>query len=157
MSEKTITVSVNGAYMTRTIEARTLLSDFLRQDLCLTGTHVGCEHGVCGACTVILDGRSARSCLTLAVQATGAKSKPSKAREASINSDESKKRSASIMACNADFVRPVSSWRSSTFFATIRWKPMRRSGKRCRGTSVAVRDMKTSSMPSANWLGREDL
>ncbi|RFB83051.1 4-hydroxybenzoyl-CoA reductase subunit gamma [Rhizobium leguminosarum bv. trifolii] len=67
MSEKTITVSVNG----RTIEARTLLSDFLRQDLCLTGTHVGCEHGVCGACTVILDGRSARSCLTLAVQADG--------------------------------------------------------------------------------------
>ncbi|MBB5536098.1 (2Fe-2S)-binding protein [Rhizobium giardinii] len=71
MSEKTITVSVNGAYMTRTIEARTLLSDFLRQDLCLTGTHIGCEHGVCGACTVILDGRSARSCLTLAVQADG--------------------------------------------------------------------------------------
>ncbi|MBB5553639.1 carbon-monoxide dehydrogenase small subunit [Rhizobium lentis] len=57
--------------MTRTIEARTLLSDFLRQDLCLTGTHVGCEHGVCGACTVILDGRSVRSCLTLAVQSDG--------------------------------------------------------------------------------------
>ncbi|OWV73171.1 4-hydroxybenzoyl-CoA reductase subunit gamma [Rhizobium sp. R634] len=71
MSEKTITVGVNGVCMTRTIEARMLLSDFLRQDLCLTGTHVGCEHGVCGACTVILDGRSARSCLTLAVQADG--------------------------------------------------------------------------------------
>ncbi|MGM4884290.1 MULTISPECIES: (2Fe-2S)-binding protein [Rhizobium] len=71
MSDKTITVSVNGVCTTRTIEARMLLSDFLRQDLCLTGTHVGCEHGVCGACTVILDGRSARSCLTLAVQADG--------------------------------------------------------------------------------------
>ncbi|MBB5570726.1 (2Fe-2S)-binding protein [Rhizobium lentis] len=71
MSEKTITVGVNGVVMTRTIEARTLLSDFLRQDLCLTGTHVGCEHGVCGACTVILDGRSVRSCLTLAVQSDG--------------------------------------------------------------------------------------
>ncbi|AYG70985.1 MULTISPECIES: (2Fe-2S)-binding protein [unclassified Rhizobium] len=71
MSEKTITVSVNGVCMTRTIEARMLLSDFLRQDLGLTGTHVGCEHGVCGACTVNLDGRSARSCLTLAVQADG--------------------------------------------------------------------------------------
>ncbi len=46
MNEKTITISVNGVCMTRTIEARTLLSDFLRQDLCLTGTHVGCEHGV---------------------------------------------------------------------------------------------------------------
>ncbi|KJF70275.1 (2Fe-2S)-binding protein [Agrobacterium arsenijevicii] len=71
MSEKTITVSVNGQSMTRTIEARMLLSDFIREELGLTGTHVGCEHGVCGACTVILDGRSARSCLTLAVQAEG--------------------------------------------------------------------------------------
>jgi carbon-monoxide dehydrogenase small subunit len=71
MSEKTITVRVNGVVATRTIAARKLLSDFLRQDLGLTGTHVGCEHGVCGACTVILDGRSARSCLTLAVQAEG--------------------------------------------------------------------------------------
>ncbi|AJD43384.1 MULTISPECIES: (2Fe-2S)-binding protein [Rhizobium] len=71
MSEKTITVSINGVCMTRTIEARMLLSDFLRQDLGLTGTHVGCEHGVCGACTITLDGRSARSCLTLAVQADG--------------------------------------------------------------------------------------
>ncbi|ASS58059.1 (2Fe-2S)-binding protein [Rhizobium leguminosarum] len=71
MSEKTITVSVNGLSMTRTIEARMLLSDFIREELGLTGTHVGCEHGVCGACTVILDGRSARSCLTLVVQAEG--------------------------------------------------------------------------------------
>lgn len=71
MDKKTITVGVNGVSHTKSIEPRILLSDFIRYELGLTGTHVGCEHGVCGACTVILDGRSARSCLTLAVQADG--------------------------------------------------------------------------------------
>jgi len=69
---RAITVTVNGTTYTRTVEPRLLLSDFLRHTLGLTGTHVGCEHGVCGACTVLLDGNSARSCLTLAVQADGA-------------------------------------------------------------------------------------
>lgn len=73
MSERAeITVSVNGLSYTRRVEPRMLLTDFLRHELGLTGTHVGCEHGVCGACTILLDGRSARSCLTLAVQANGA-------------------------------------------------------------------------------------
>ena len=63
-----ISVTVNGASYSRSVEPRMLLSDFLRHELWLTGTHVGCEHGVCGACTILLDGRSARSCLTLAVQ-----------------------------------------------------------------------------------------
>lgn len=67
-----ITVTVNGSPHRRRVDPRLLLSDFLRQELGLTGTHVGCEHGVCGACTILLDGRSARSCLTLAVQADGA-------------------------------------------------------------------------------------
>jgi aerobic-type carbon monoxide dehydrogenase small subunit (CoxS/CutS family) len=67
-----ITVTVNGATQRHTVEDRLLLSDFLRLTLGLTGTHVGCEHGVCGACTVLLDGVSVRSCLTLAVQADGA-------------------------------------------------------------------------------------
>jgi carbon-monoxide dehydrogenase small subunit len=67
-----ITVTVNGLAYTRSVDPRMLLSDFLRHELGLTGTHVGCEHGVCGACTILLDGRSARSCLTLAVQADGA-------------------------------------------------------------------------------------
>ncbi len=67
-----ISVIVNGTAYERRVESRLLLSDFLRGSLGLTGTHVGCEHGVCGACTVLLDGRSARSCLTLAVQADGA-------------------------------------------------------------------------------------
>jgi len=68
-----ITLEVNGVAYTRTVEPRKLLTDFLREDLELVGTHVGCEHGVCGACTVLLDGRSARSCLTFAVQADGTK------------------------------------------------------------------------------------
>src|ERR1700685_3269058 len=66
-----ITLRVNGATRTGSPEARKTLADFLRDDLDLTGTHVGCEHGVCGACTVIVDGRPVRSCLMLAVQAAG--------------------------------------------------------------------------------------
>jgi aerobic carbon-monoxide dehydrogenase small subunit len=66
-----IAVTVNGARVERTVESRLLLSDFLRHDLELTGTHVGCEHGVCGACTVLVDGETARSCLMFAVQADG--------------------------------------------------------------------------------------
>jgi aerobic carbon-monoxide dehydrogenase small subunit len=62
---------LNGEAMTATVEARLNLADFLRHTLHLTGTHVGCEHGVCGACNVMIDGRSVRSCLTLAVQADG--------------------------------------------------------------------------------------
>ena len=66
-----IRVKVNGVAYRRTVEARLLLSDFLRGTLGLTGTHVGCEHGVCGACTILVDGDSARACLMLAVQADG--------------------------------------------------------------------------------------
>jgi carbon-monoxide dehydrogenase small subunit len=67
----TIGVTVNGVAHRRTVEARLLLSDFLREDLGLTGTHVGCEHGACGACTILFDDEPARSCLMLAVQADG--------------------------------------------------------------------------------------
>jgi len=67
----TITLTVNGTPYTRDVETRLLLSDFLRHTLDLTGTHVGCEHGVCGACTVLLEGEPVRSCLMLAVQAAG--------------------------------------------------------------------------------------
>jgi carbon-monoxide dehydrogenase small subunit len=66
-----VTVTVNGKSYERTVETRLLLSDFIRHELELTGTHVGCEHGVCGACTILLNGRTARSCLMLAVQADG--------------------------------------------------------------------------------------
>ena len=68
-----ITLTVNGkTYRDEEVEVRYHLADFLRQQLGLTGTHLGCEHGVCGACTILLDGRTARSCLMLAVQADGA-------------------------------------------------------------------------------------
>jgi carbon-monoxide dehydrogenase small subunit len=68
---RTIKVTVNGTAYERAVEPRLLLSDFLRQTLGLTGTHVGCEHGVCGACTVLVDGDSMRSCLMFAVQLDG--------------------------------------------------------------------------------------
>ena len=67
-----VALTVNGVRHELDVEARRLLSDALRHDLGLTGTHVGCEHGVCGCCTVLFDGRPARSCLVLAVQAAGA-------------------------------------------------------------------------------------
>ncbi len=67
-----ISVTVNGRPCTAEVEPRRLLVDFLREDLGLVGTHIGCEHGVCGTCTVLLDGHSIRSCITLAVQGDGA-------------------------------------------------------------------------------------
>jgi carbon-monoxide dehydrogenase small subunit len=66
-----VSLKINGKSYERQVEARTLLSDFLRHEVGLTGTHVGCEHGVCGACTVLYDGYPVRSCLMLAVQADG--------------------------------------------------------------------------------------
>ena len=66
-----ISVTINGETFEREVETRLLLSDFIRHECELTGTHVGCEHGVCGACTILLDGMTARSCLMLAVQADG--------------------------------------------------------------------------------------
>jgi len=66
-----VTVRVNGEEHVAVVEPRKTLADMLRQDCALTGTHLGCEHGVCGACTVLLDGRTARSCLVFAVQADG--------------------------------------------------------------------------------------
>jgi carbon-monoxide dehydrogenase small subunit len=68
---RAIRVVVNGRAYERTVEVRTSLAEFLREDLALTGTHVGCEHGVCGACTVLLDDEPIRGCLMLAVQADG--------------------------------------------------------------------------------------
>ena len=72
MRSATVALTVNGVRYTREVEVRKTLVDFLREDLGLRGTHVGCEHGVCGACTVLLDGASVRSCIMYAVQADGA-------------------------------------------------------------------------------------
>lgn len=71
MSSHQITVEVNGTTYTEEVDARLTLADFLRERLDLTATHLGCEHGVCGACTVLLDGSAARACTALAVQADG--------------------------------------------------------------------------------------
>ncbi len=72
MENRRIELTINGKSYAGEVEPRVHLGDFLRQDLGLTGTHLGCEHGVCGACTVIVDGAAVRSCLMLAVQANGA-------------------------------------------------------------------------------------
>jgi carbon-monoxide dehydrogenase small subunit len=71
METRTVKVVVNGTAYEREVEPRLMLGDFLRHHLHLTGTHYGCEHGVCGACTVLLEGRTARACLTLAAQVNG--------------------------------------------------------------------------------------
>jgi carbon-monoxide dehydrogenase small subunit len=71
MTPRPVRVEINGALYERSVEPRLLLSDFIRHEARITGTHVGCEHGVCGACTVQLDGEPVRSCLLLAVQANG--------------------------------------------------------------------------------------
>ncbi|MEQ8228321.1 MAG: (2Fe-2S)-binding protein [Rhodospirillales bacterium] len=71
LSKRTVSVTVNGQDMTAEVEDRYSLADFLRHALGLTGTHLGCEHGVCGACTVLVDGEAVRGCLMLAVQAEG--------------------------------------------------------------------------------------
>jgi carbon-monoxide dehydrogenase small subunit len=70
--ERLITLTVNGTRRSSGVEARKTLADYLREDCGLTGTHLGCEHGVCGACTVLLDGEAVRACLMFAVQADGA-------------------------------------------------------------------------------------
>lgn len=71
MNTKPISLVVNGQRHQAEVDVRRTLGDFIRHDLCMTGTHYGCEHGVCGACTVLYNGKTARSCLTLAVQADG--------------------------------------------------------------------------------------
>ena len=72
MELEKVVMTINGVQYERMVEPRRLLCDFLRQDIGLTGTHIGCEHGICGMCTILIDGRTARSCLTFAVQADGA-------------------------------------------------------------------------------------
>jgi aerobic carbon-monoxide dehydrogenase small subunit len=71
MDEVEVDVTINGEHRRGLVEPRKLLADFVREDLRLTGTHLGCEHGVCGACTLLFDGRAVRSCLMFAVQAQG--------------------------------------------------------------------------------------
>ena len=89
-TKSTVRINVNGTWYERQIESRVLLSDFIRHDLGLTGTHVGCEHGICGACTIQLDGQPVRSCLTFAVQAEGKEIRTVEALAAAENVTERK-------------------------------------------------------------------
>ena len=104
-----IALTLNGRKLAAEAEPRMLLSDFLRQNLGATGTHVGCEHGVCGACTVLIDGVATRSCLTLAVQAEGREVRRwNRSPRRTARSIRCKRRSATIMPCNAASARPAS-------------------------------------------------
>ena len=104
--KRTITVTVNGAAHTKEVPVRITLADFIRYELGLTGTHLGCEHGVCGACTILLDGRSARSCLMLAVQADGHEVLTVEGiAPAPTRCTHCRRRSATTTACNAASAR----------------------------------------------------
>ncbi len=111
MSETvSIRVAVNGRTYERAVAPRLLLSDFLRHELELTGTHVGCEHGVCGACTILFDGEAVRSCLMFAVQAHGHTLTTSKGwrRKGRRRCIRCKRPSATPTACNAASAPPAS-------------------------------------------------
>ena len=102
-----IHLTVNGKAHAGRCEPRKLLVDFLREDLGLTGTHVGCEHGICGACTIFFNGEAARSCIMFAVQARGAEMSRSKAWPRTASSIRCSRRSTNITACNAGSARPA--------------------------------------------------
>ena len=107
MATRTTRFTVNGKQVQVEVEPRTTLADALRHDLKLTGTHIGCEHGVCGACTVIVDGAAVRSCLMLAVQADGTQITTVEGlpRGAAKRSARLPQAFASIMPCNAASAR----------------------------------------------------
>ncbi len=103
-----VSLTVNGEKVTRAVSIRMLLSDFLRHELGLTGTHVGCEHGVCGCCTVHIDGRAGRSCLTLAVQAAGTEIRTIESvAYQTARCIRSSRHSRSAMPCSAASARPA--------------------------------------------------
>ena len=107
-----VELTVNGRAERVAVEPRHLLCDVLRDELGLTGTHVGCEHGVCGACTVLLDGDAVRSCLIFAVQADGATVTTVEGlTPPATGSARSRKRCATATRCNAASARPGSSCR----------------------------------------------
>ncbi len=110
MSERfhDIALTVNGEEVRERVDARTTLVDFLREDLGLTGSHVGCEHGVCGACTVRVDGAIVRGCLMLAVQCDGAQRRDHRGRvRLRARSPTCSRRSQSATRCNAASARPA--------------------------------------------------
>jgi aerobic-type carbon monoxide dehydrogenase small subunit (CoxS/CutS family) len=101
-----ITLKVNGIEYEGYAEPRKLLVDFLREDLELMGTHVGCEHGICGACTILLNGRTARSCLMFAIQANGADIKTIEGLANTTSCTHCNRHFATTTAFSAAFARP---------------------------------------------------
>ena len=102
-----ISLTVNGEPVSERVEARKTLVDFLREDLALTGSHVGCEHGVCGACTVRVDGEIVRGCLMLAVQCDGAKVETIEGLSDSGELADCRRPSRNATRCNAAIARPA--------------------------------------------------
>ena len=100
---RSVEITVNGLTYNRQVEPRRLLSDFLREDLDLRGTHVGCEHGICGACTVLMNGHTVRSCLMFAVQANGAEITTIEGLAKNGELHPCRKASGKITAFNVDF------------------------------------------------------
>ena len=146
MREIALTVTVNGERVSRTVEARRTLADFLRDDLSLTGTHLGCEHGVCGACTVLLNGDAVRSCLMFAVQADGAEVTTIEGlseragRLTPLQAAFQTEHALQCGYCTPGFV--VSAHAS---LLNARTPPRRRSAMRCPETCAGARDIKGSS------------
>jgi hypothetical protein len=126
----TVQLKVNGKTLQASVEPRTTLADCLRHDLKLTGTHIGCEHGVCGACTVIVDGAPVRSCLIFAVQADGADITTVEALRTATHSACCKRHSAGTTRCSVDSARPEYSPRR-TFCSAKNQTPMPIASARC--------------------------
>ena len=106
MAKQSVTVTVNGTLFQRDIEPRLLLSDFLRHELSLTGTHTGCEHGVCGCCTVLLEGLATRSCLCLAFKPMDCPSRRSSRSAESTHCIHSSRHFGKSTVCSAASARP---------------------------------------------------
>ena len=107
MGRQAARMNVNGKSYARVVDARLTLADFLRHELGLTGTHLGCEHGVCGACTVLVDGRTARSCLMFAVQANGCEVTTVEGLAPEGKLSCCSRPSSTITVCNAASARPA--------------------------------------------------
>ena len=105
-AKQAVKVTVNGRVYERLVEVRMTLADFIRQELDLTGTHLGCEHGVCGACTVLFNGEAVRSCLMLAVQATAPSFTPWKVLPTATSSIPCSARFKISTRCNAASAPP---------------------------------------------------
>ena len=142
-----IALTVNGKRYEEEVEVRSTLADFLRHQLGLTGTHLGCEHGVCGACTILLDGRSARSCLMLAVQANGHEIltvegiAPGARQAASAAGGVPRQSRPAVRLLHARHADHA----DSNSCATIRTRPSRRCGSRSPAISAAAPAIRASS------------